>query len=330
MLDGQGAAMSPMDVKGTGWHSGGVYALLWLEAQGELFMTSAWDDSMERRLQARWSRMWGWLARAVVCVVLAVAGIVTLRASSSAEAILPEGGPTAQVAAGGLVLSLRVAPGPYFLSELLAVEMTLANNSLTAYTVQGAPTANDCGQTMGITLTGGQAPYYTPPVRGIGYCPGFSSTLKPGQKWSIVQMLPITASGYITLTAQSSFLHMEKGADGSTYMTGAAGPFAGRWPTVHLAVTPAVPAGRTLTLDRSAPDRVTVTGPREAIAHLYAVYVMRCNDDYGMMVAAQVTWRPINGTVLREPSCSGNGRVWTYAIGAPGYAIASGAYPPNE
>ena len=75
------------------------------------------------------SPLWGWLARVVVGIALAVAGLVALRAASSAESLLPAGGPTAQVAADGLVLSLRVAPGPYFLSELLAVEMTLANQS---------------------------------------------------------------------------------------------------------------------------------------------------------------------------------------------------------
>ena len=184
---------------------------------------------------------------------------------------------------------------------------------------------------MGITLTGGQAPYYTPLVRGIGYCPGFSSTLKPGQRWTIVQMLPITASGYITLTAQANFLHMEKGADGSTtYETGGDGPFAGRWPAVHLAVTPVILPGRTLTLDKSLPDRVTVTGPQEALAHLYAVYDVTCHSDQGYTEAPSYTWRPMTGNVLTRAECPGNETVWKYSIGAPGYAIASGAYPPNE
>ncbi|MGZ6388444.1 MAG: hypothetical protein ACXWQZ_04195 [Ktedonobacterales bacterium] len=277
------------------------------------------------------SPLWGWLARVVVGIALAVAGFVALRASSSPEVLLPTGGPTAQVVAGDLVLSLRVAPGPYFLSELLAVEMTLANKSQTAYTVQGAPTTNDCDQTMGITLTGGQAPYYTPLVRGISYCPLLaSSTLKPGQRWTIVQMLPITGSGYITLSAQSNFLHMENGADDSTYVTGGDGPFAGRWPAVHLAVTPRISPGRTLTLDRSLPDRVTVTGPQGALAHLYSVYDVTCHSDQGYTEAPSYTWRPMTSSVLTRAECPGNDTVWKYSIGAPGYAITSGAYPPNE
>jgi hypothetical protein len=276
------------------------------------------------------SPLWGWLARIVVGVALAVAGLVALRASSSAEPLLPVGGPTAQVAAGGLVLSLRVAPGPYFLSELLAVEMTLANNSQTPYTSQGVPTVNDCAQTIGVTLTGGQAPYYTPLVRGSGYCPILSSsTLKPGQRWDIVQMLPITASGYITLTAQSNFLHMEKGADGGTYMTGGDGPFAGRWPAVQLAVTPVISPGRTLTLDRSLPDRVTVKGPQGALAHLYSVFDVTCHSDPGYTEVPSYTWRPKTSNVLTRAECPGNDVVWKYSISAPGNAIASGAYPPN-
>lgn len=288
-------------------------------------MKSKRNGSLVLRPHAR-----GWLAQLIMCIVLAVAGIVALRASSNAEAILPGGGPTAQVAAGGLVLSLRVAPGPYFLSELLAVEMTLVNRSQTAYTSQGVPTANDCDQTMTVALTGGEAPHYTPPVQGIGYCPMFSSTLKPGQTWTIVQMLPITASGYITLTAQANFLHMEKGTDGSSYMTGGDGPFAGRWPAVHLEVAPAIPVGRTLTLDRSLPDRVSVSGPQGALGHLYAVYDVTCHSSEGYTEAPGYTWGPMTGNVLTRVECPGKDVVWKYGIGAPGYAIASGAYPPNE
>jgi hypothetical protein len=290
-------------------------------------MDCTWKGSLARR-----SRVWGWLARAVMCVVLGVAGFVALGASASAdatllegwptaqdEAILLDGGPTAEVAAGGLVLSLRVERGPYFLSELVAVKMTLSNRSLTTYTMQGTPRPNNCAQAVWIFLTGGEDPQYTLPVQGWIHCAPGTSTLLPGQTWTVETFLPLTASGAVTLTAHASFLGSSND-----------GPFAGRWPAVHLTVAPTIPPGRMIALDKSLPDQVTVTRPQEALAHLFAVYEMRCNDSYGMMIAAQFAWRPINGTILREPDCSGNGRVWTYAIGAPGYAVASGAYPPNE
>lgn len=286
-------------------------------------------ESSQNRLVTRQSRVRSWLLRAVVGIALAVAGIVVLNGSSSVGAMVPEGGPTSQVTAGGLVLSLRVAPGPYFLSELLATEMVLANHSQTTYDVGGTPAAvaNNCNQTMSLEVTGGGAPHFTPGVRGIGYCPFLKSTLKPGQTWTIVQMLPIMASGTITLTAQSGFLQIEKHADGSSYMTEGDGPFAGRWPAIHLSVASTIPAGRRLALHALGSDRVVVTGPLGAITHLYTVYDVTCHSGQSYTEAPDFAWGPVTGNVLVRAECPGNDVVWKYSIGAPGYAIASGAYP---
>ncbi len=50
---------------------------------------------------------------------------------------------------GGLEATLRVVPGPYFLSELLPVDITLTNHSHTTYQLEGFPVANPCDQALG-------------------------------------------------------------------------------------------------------------------------------------------------------------------------------------
>lgn len=284
------------------------------------------------------------LRRALVAVlvgalILTGAGLIVLHVhpgvalGASGQDDLTVGGPSATVEAGGLTLSLRLSPGPYFVGELVVARMTLANGTPASYILPGAPQANDCGQTIGAVMSGGVAPTYTLPTIGSVYCPFYTSTLHSGQTWTINQFLPLTASGNVTLTAQSSFMITTTGADGTTYETGSSGPFTRGWPTLHLSVAPTAPAGRTISLhlsSQSAPAVVTTTAPAAASAHLYNVYDVTCHTGgQSSEERPSLTWLPTGGTTLREPECQGYGEVWSYSVGAPGYAIASGKYPPN-
>jgi len=247
---------------------------------------------------------------------------------------LTVGGPSATVEAGGLTLSLRLSPGPYFLGELVVARMMLTNRTPASYTLPGAPQANACGQTIDAALSGGVAPTYTLPTVGSVYCPFFTSTLRSGQTWTINQFLPLTASGSVTLTAQSSFMITTTGADGTTYETGSPGSFTRGWPTLHLSVAPVAPAGRTILLrlsSQSAPAVVAITTPQAAAsARLYDVYDVTCHQGgQASEELPSLTWQPTGGTILREPDCQGYNEVWAYSVGAPGYAIASGKYPAN-
>jgi hypothetical protein len=121
-------------------------------------------------------------------IALAAAGFVTLRVCAGApgdfgggpsRAELVPGGPSATATADGLVYSLQISPGPYFLSELVAAEMTLTNGSQTAYDLRGAPQETICDPALWPEVDGGQAPTYTLPTSGRISCPDSGRTLSP-------------------------------------------------------------------------------------------------------------------------------------------------------
>ncbi|WIG61880.1 MAG: hypothetical protein OJF49_004629 [Ktedonobacterales bacterium] len=271
------------------------------------------------------------LAVAPFCVLMfAIVGVVILRGVPGADAsgtALTAGGPSARVEAGGLVMTLHFSPGPYFLSELVAAEMTLTNNTHSTYVFQGVPHANDCDQAIGTLLSGGKAPNYTVPTQRYISCPFMSSTLNPGQTWTITQLMPLTASGSITLTAQVGFIVSATAADGSHYQTASEGPFANHWPTLHLSVSPQIPAGYTIALHQQPDHRVRIIAP--SAARLYWLYDVRCNANPGFAEQPSPTWLPITDVTLSEPACPGDHEVWAYSVGAPGYAISSGTYASN-
>ena len=294
---------------------------------------------MESQRGWRWGRVLsrrGVVVGVAGVVVLALVGLFALRGSPDATvgpngAALTAGGPVATAAADGLTLSLRVSPGPYFLSELVAARMTLANGSDRAYRLQGVPEMNDCDQALGVLLAGGQAPRYTVPTQGEVSCPDLSSTLHAGETWTIDQLLPLTASGEVMLTTQARFIVSGTDAHGTTFETGGEGPFAGRWPEVHLLVAPSVPAGRTLSLHAInvlSIHHVSIAAPEGARGRLFAIADVTCHRGGSEMTEMPgLTWRPVSGDTLDEPGCPGNDEVWSYSVGAPGYAIASGRYP---
>jgi hypothetical protein len=269
-------------------------------------------------------------------VVLALVGVFALRGSPGVGAgpngaALTTGGPVAVATVDGLTLSLRLSPGPYFLSELVAARMTLANGSDVAYRLEGVPEANDCAQAIGVLLAGGQAPRYTVPTQGRVSCPDVSSTLQPGEAWTIDQPVPLTASGEVTLTAEGRFVVSGTDAHGTAFETGSEEPFAGRWPVLRLTVAPGVPAGRVISLrpiNVLSIHRVSIAAPEGARGRLFAIADVTCHGGGSEMTESpRLTWRLVGGDTLDEPGCPGDDEVWSYSVGAPGYAIASGRYP---
>lgn len=297
------------------------------------------SGSLWRRVTAR-RTLATTLSLAVLCaVVLGFAGLRILRSGTgfgsgdtSGAADLTAGGPSARTDAGGLTMTLRLSPGPYFLSELVAVRLTLANRTQAPVTLQGAPMANDCSQALGAALTG-DPPHYAPPTVGFVSCPLISSVLHPGQVWTIDTLLPLSSSGSVTLTAHASFVVSATGPGGASYETGSDGPFAGRWPALHIAVASAIPAGHAIVLRPTAatnPHQVSISTSGTAPTRFYAISDIVCSDGgQGFSERPDLTWRPVSGTTLTQPSCSGTSPVWTYSVGAPGFAIASGKYPAH-
>src|SRR5581483_1879697 len=122
---------------------------------------------------------------------------------------------------GGVTMSLRLPRGSYFLGELLPVDVALANHSRGALTLQGAPTLAPCGSALGAMASGGGAPHFAPEiVVGDISCPfGGMTTLAPGHTLTLHQLVDLTASGRVTVSAQASFLRVTHGSGGSTSIT---------------------------------------------------------------------------------------------------------------
>src|SRR5258707_3703789 len=80
----------------------------------------------------------------VFALLLALVGGAVLLVFPAASSALT--GPTATTEVNGLVLTLRVAPGPYILGELLPVGVSLTNHSNTTVYVAGRGRLNHgCG-----------------------------------------------------------------------------------------------------------------------------------------------------------------------------------------
>jgi hypothetical protein len=271
----------------------------------------------------------------VVCAVVAALVLVLTRfrapgshtVSASSWSQLTTGGPSARVEAGGLVMTLSLQPGPYFLGELVAERITLANNSTRPYSLEGVPRANHCDQALGIDLTDGSPPTYILPTQGNFPCPFFQSTLAAGQTWTVDDFLVVTTSGHVTATATARFMTKSTAADGTVLETGGPGPFKDQWPVLHLTAAAHIPIGHTIALHNAifeGSDAVIVDAPAGARANLYYIEVASCQQGQGGEVMPRLEWQHLSGTTLDELACDGTHEVWSYSIAAPGYAIASG------
>ena len=221
-------------------------------------------------------------------------------------------GPIAQTQAGGLEASMRVLiGGPYFLSELLPIDVSLTNHTHQPIMLDGTNrTADLCfASALMVQVTAGSNPSFPFPKLDLACTqPAFLTEVQPGQTLTIHQYLPLTRSREVTLTMGPS----------SKYR---ASPLDGHWPTVHIQVNPQVPPDRALSLQNQE-KQVHITVPAGAKAHLLTMQSIAC-DNYG---GSYSQWSPLSTTVLHEPACpTPTHRHWNYIVSAPGYAIVSGS-----
>lgn len=226
-------------------------------------------------------------------------------------------GPGAETRAAGLRASLHVlTPGPYFFSELLAVDVAATNQSGDELTLIGLDRSdNTCSSAaLNVQATGGTAPAYTLPKLEIG-CLSilYTTRMKPGQSLLLHYFLPLTTSGAVTIAMTVGILGVDNPAQPhSSHL---------RWPSVSIQVAPRVPANRILTL-RAQGARLTVQGPSAALAHLLYRETISC-DQYG--AGGPLVWTPLPAPALTQPACPAPHKHWIYMVSAPGYAIAYGA-----
>jgi hypothetical protein len=230
------------------------------------------------------------------------------------------GGPAAQSEANGLHLSLQVSPAPHFFNQLLAVEMALTNLQATTVDVEGRPNASLCGSALAVTLNGeaAQDAFLTSTVIK---CPWPGTTpVQPGETLTLDALVPLTASGQVTVTAVVS-LCTTSSTNGQPMTTCGRGAPDSQGLALPLAVASTVPPERMLALERDG-TRVMVTAPPGAQAELLARVRVRCGVDQ----STSLSWEPVPNGGISLPDCSGTNPAWTLSVGAPSYAIAAGTY----
>lgn len=263
-------------------------------------------------------------------VALAVLGLIlgswalfrTYPFSNSTPASTPvsETGPVAQAQNGGLEASVHVLiGGPYFLSELLPIDVLFTNHTQSMVGLGGSlriannSVANPCfPPELLVQVTKGDSPSYLFPTLSVACAqPYIVTEVEPGQTVTIHQYAPLTESGEVVLTR------------GELLPGRFADPLNRRWPTVHMQVqvNPQVLQDRALSL-LSQDGQVIISGPAVAKAHLLYMQSITCD---GYNVADPSQWTPLSSTVLHEPACPTAHRHWTYVVSAPGYAIVSGS-----
>ncbi len=228
--------------------------------------------------------------------------------------------PATQAQANGLEASMRMLiGGPYFLGELLPIDVSFTNHTQRPAGLGGSVrivnngTANSCfPSALLVRVTKGSNPSYSMPELDVACTqPYIVTEVQPGRTITIHEYVPLTKSGEVTLT---------RGILPPDYI---GDPLDRRWPTVHMQVhvNPQVSQDRILSL-LNHQGQVIISVPAGVKVHLLYMQSITC-DGYSSGNPNQ--WTPLSTNVLHEPACPTAHQHWTYVVGAPGYAIASGS-----
>lgn len=226
-----------------------------------------------------------------------------------------------QSQAGGLEASLHITSGPYFLSELLGVQITLTNHSNKSFLLAGFATdINYCDGVFSVTATGGGDPHYNFPVDISSMsCPAAQTQLDAGKTLIEQGYVPLTKSGQVTITSEARFLTATKEKTGGELITTGSNPLDGHWPVIHIKVHAKVPTDRTLSLQQQG-SQITINAPASIQSHLVYFYSIACVGELG----TNGKWTPVTTQTLQQPECSGASKHWSFGVSAPGYALISG------
>ena len=256
------------------------------------------------------------LAAVLLVGMLVGAALLMFRSAAHQTATHPSAsstGPSAVTEFNGLQASIQVLiPGPYFLSELVSVDVGLTNHTGRPLLLPGSnkPDSVCFSSALSVQITAGSAPTYTAPKLDMG-CLLYllTTTLGSGQTLTMHDFLPVTKSGEVTITMGGKLGYPDRGD-----------PLAGHWPSVSMQVALKVPSNRALSL-RNQGAQVIVQAPPAARAHLVYLESISC-DQYGG--GSQLNWNPLPTHVLSQPACPTPHKHWEYIVSAPGYAIVAG------
>jgi hypothetical protein len=264
------------------------------------------------------------LAAVLVVSILISTSLILFRSrsnplTSAATPVTASTGPTARSQANGLEATMHiVTPGPYFLSELLLVDVSLTNHTKALVTLNGTNRADSLCPNAALTaqMTGKGAPTYVfPPLNFACAQPARWTQLASGQTLTIRQYLPMARSGEVTLTV------------GPATGYPPSGPLTGHWPSLQVRVDSRVPSDRTISLHAQG-SQVMIQAPKAARPHLLYMESISCNNYHDQ--SGTNDWTPLTTTVLSRPACSTayTYNRWDYVVSAPGFPIVSGKQLP--
>jgi len=255
------------------------------------------------------------LIKIVVATIQAVGLIAPMQSSLAGGKPPSSASVSTTVAAGHVVMSLWTGTGPYFLSELLPVHVSLRNTSHRSLAYIGWPTDTPCVPALSVSVVGGSPPLYVLPSLLVPSCPGSPlHWLAPGQTLTVALLIPLTASGHVTLVAQT-YVPTASRSDLSA--------LKGRWPslTITITINAHIPPNRTFRLHHYD-SLVAVSSPPGARPHLlYQYQVASLVDSTGNFV-----WEPLSSGVVHDTRDASWGGQWLVMVSAPGYAITTAVY----
>lgn len=283
-----------------------------------------------RSQKSRIPRFINILAAVLVVGILIGTSLLLLRPHTYSPAAIPTAastGPSARTQVNGLEASIHlVTPGPYFLSELLFVEVSLTNHTSRSFMLSGLnkPDSLFCPKSaLSARITRGNAPSYTFPLLSYACNDDEPLTnLARGQTLTIDHYLPMTRSGEVTITMGGQL--MGTMSELKEYSGGT--PLDGHWPFLRIHVDPKVPPSRMISLHVQG-TQIMVQAPQAARAHLLYMESITCGPNTGLYVDSSGTnWTPLTTTALSQPACPTTVlRRWDYIVSAPGYPIVSGS-----
>jgi hypothetical protein len=244
--------------------------------------------------------------------------------------------------ADGFERVFKITPGPYFLGELLEVDLSITNHTHTDYWLRPAA-GSFCSGILKVTTTGGRSPHATDAQSyftglpetlfrcnwplALGNYPTSQPEIKlpANQTITVKQYLQLTSSAHVTLTVQVAFL---KATKFGRYVTGAAPAST----TLQLFVNAHVPSDHTFSV-KEQKTQVVVIGPTAVRDHLLSETLYACGQGSAVEETGggevRADYRISHPTItLHAPHCTSSMPEkllwWTYVVGAPGYVLVSG------
>jgi len=238
----------------------------------------------------------------------------------------------------GFEMSLKITPGPYFLNELLEVDLSITNHSHTSYWLFSS--SGPCSGLLKIVTEGGQSPYVTDIQRnwtGLGQLSeillkcnvpfrrlqmGFR--LPAAQTITVKQYVQVTSSGHVTLTTHVAFIQSTAEFEyPSSHVISTEASLV----SLHLLVNSRAPSDRSLSVMEQSLEKVILYFPPAARDHLLYETEYVCDQGESSGESKVDIRISLPTLTLQMPQwCGSNskGMLFVYFAGVPGYTTVSG------